>query len=246
MTIVSNLPNGNVRVVITNFPTLSSATTAPTGITAGPDKRLYFTEYGVARIGVITTNGVVGEYTNGITHFANYPGAIPPFITNNPVNITAGPDGNLWFTEEQNSLIGRLNPVTGAVTEFPLPTNCYPTDIVSDGANSIWFTEVHSNLVGRITVSGTNGDRRRAPICRPAHHLHQLRAASAWSWDGTGTFILPSLRSTASASWRRIFPPRTNSSSPPAVGRSLLSRRRCGWQHLVLGPERQLRRPEFH
>ena len=34
----------------------------------------------------------------------------------------AGPDGNLWFTEDAANKIGEINPTTHAITEFPLPT----------------------------------------------------------------------------------------------------------------------------
>lgn len=43
-----------------------------------------------------------------------------PAAQNNLEGITAGPDGNLWFTEEWRSQIRRLTS-EGAITEFPLP-----------------------------------------------------------------------------------------------------------------------------
>ena len=39
-----------------------------------------------------------------------------------PHGITAGPDGNLWFTETRAGKIGMINPTTHAITEFPVPT----------------------------------------------------------------------------------------------------------------------------
>src|SRR5215469_14436635 len=39
-----------------------------------------------------------------------------------PYGITAGPDGNLWFTEQAGK-IGMINPTTHAITEFPIPTS---------------------------------------------------------------------------------------------------------------------------
>jgi virginiamycin B lyase len=38
-----------------------------------------------------------------------------------PEGITAGPDGNLWFTEFTGNRIGRITPA-GTVTEFPVLT----------------------------------------------------------------------------------------------------------------------------
>src|SRR3954463_14490579 len=48
------------------------------------------------------------------------------------VRITAGPDGNLWFTEQGANQIGKINPVTHDVTEFPVPTAAAgPRDIAA-------------------------------------------------------------------------------------------------------------------
>src|SRR5262249_23331445 len=42
-----------------------------------------------------------------------------PVLTagSDPFGITAGPDGNLWFTEQIGDKIGRITP-SGTVTEF--------------------------------------------------------------------------------------------------------------------------------
>jgi len=48
---------------------------------------------------------VVTEFSAGITAGAT------------PFGITAGPDGNLWFTEANGNRIGRITPA-GVVTEF--------------------------------------------------------------------------------------------------------------------------------
>src|SRR3954462_4197186 len=92
--------------------------------------------------------------------------AVTEFSTNltagsQPVDITRGPDGNLWFTENANpGAIGRITPA-GAVTEYlaggtPPPgaaPGCaagappgFPADqarshIVSGPDGALWFTE---------------------------------------------------------------------------------------------------------
>ena len=43
-----------------------------------------------------------------------------------PMDIVAGPDGNLWFTETFANLIGRITP-QGAIQEFVIPTADCPT-----------------------------------------------------------------------------------------------------------------------
>ena len=59
----------------------------PLGIAAGPDGALWFTESAApGRIGRITTEGDITEYSNGL------------LLISNPWFISAGPDGNMWFT----------------------------------------------------------------------------------------------------------------------------------------------------
>jgi len=67
------------------------------------------------------------------------------------VAITAGPDGNLWFTT--TGAIGRITP-SGSVTYFPLPSSSTPTSGITTGPDgNLWFSE--NSAVGRITPSGT-------------------------------------------------------------------------------------------
>src|SRR5208282_2637958 len=68
-------------------------------------------------------------------------------------SITAGPDGNLWFTGG-NNIIGRITP-TGTITEFTIPTaNCFPGSITAGPDGNLWFVEEDSNKIGRITPAG--------------------------------------------------------------------------------------------
>ncbi len=69
-------------------------------------------------------------------------------------SITAGPDGNIWFTEENQSQIGRVTP-NGTITEFPTPTpNSYPVQIISGPGGDMWFTEDGASNIAKITPSG--------------------------------------------------------------------------------------------
>ena len=73
----------------------------------------------------------------------------------NPREITSGPDGNLWFTEQLGNNIGRVT-TTGAVTEFSVPTGgSLPTEITAGADGNLWFTEGSSpGKIGQITTSG--------------------------------------------------------------------------------------------
>ena len=74
-----------------------------------------------------------------------------------PTDITAGPDGNLWFTLNGDpGAIGRITP-EGVFTEFSdgLTPNSRPTGIAEGTDGALWFTEAASpGRIGRITTSG--------------------------------------------------------------------------------------------
>jgi virginiamycin B lyase len=57
------------------------------------------------------------------------------------VDITTGPDGNLWFGEYSADKVGRVT-TAGAFTEFAVPTPFGgPYGFVTGPDSNIWFTE---------------------------------------------------------------------------------------------------------
>ena len=79
---------------------------------------------------------------------------IPPGFVE-PIEITSGPDGNLWFTLALNGGgIGRIT-IKGVITQFPVPTfNSEPFAITAGPDGALWFTESMTNKIGRITTAG--------------------------------------------------------------------------------------------
>jgi streptogramin lyase len=65
--------------------------------------------------------------------------------------ITAGPDGNLWFTESGASQIGMINPANDHINEFAIPTdNAAPRGITAGPDGNVWFTEFGASRIGMI------------------------------------------------------------------------------------------------
>ena len=63
--------------------------------------------------------------------------------------IQAGPDGNMWFTDDQFNEIGTINVTTHAITEFPLPAgSTHPSGMTFGPDGDLWFALVGE--VGRI------------------------------------------------------------------------------------------------
>src|SRR4030095_8203584 len=86
---------------------------------------------------------VVTEFSTGITAGAA------------PFGITAGPDGNLWFTENGLSQIGRITP-TGVVTECRPGISAFAglAGIIAGPDGNLWFTENGLDRIGQITPLG--------------------------------------------------------------------------------------------
>jgi virginiamycin B lyase len=102
----------------------------------------------VNAIGRITPAGSITEFPLSTTCGSSSCG---------PFAITAGPDGNLWFTEAAND-VGRITP-TGSITQFRVGGVCVANEgceafgITSGPDGNLWFTEELAGEIGRITTS---------------------------------------------------------------------------------------------
>ena len=128
-------------------------------VAAGPDGNIWFTESfyptqgsltnGTAPggVGMITPDGAVTQFSAGIS-----PGS-------RPGDITAGPDGNLWFTEFSGNRIGMVTPA-GVVTEFSagIAPQSHPAGIAAGPDGRLWFTQ--TDEIGSITPSGVVTEHR--------------------------------------------------------------------------------------
>ena len=136
--------NGQIDRVTTSgsFSFVATPESLPVGIAAGPDGALWYTYLGTAKIGRVTTSGVVTEYP--ISKSAG-----------TPVGIAAGPDGAMWFGEGYGNLIGRLT-TAGALSEYATPSTInVPLYITPGPDGAMWFTVLsYNNLgsIGRVTV----------------------------------------------------------------------------------------------
>ena len=87
---------------------------------------------------------------NPTTHAISYVSIPAPKTA--PYGITAGPDGNLWFTDGAAEAIGVINPSTHAISEFSLPAGSMPIPMRSQRA--------------RMGISGSRG-RSGPAMTRP-------------------------------------------------------------------------------
>jgi hypothetical protein len=117
------------------------ANSRPVNITATA-AGVFFTEEVSNQIGMLTVGGQYSHWT------------VPTF-NSEPWGITVGPDGNIWFTELNGNNIGRLDPASGRIAEFPIGVaGGLPTGITSGPDGNIWFTD-NSNkasAIGRLNL----------------------------------------------------------------------------------------------
>jgi streptogramin lyase len=136
---------------IVEFP-LANANSQPYTICLGPDGRLWFTEIAGNRIGAMTTDGVISEYTiptansspigitaapaniEGLVFSMSNAGALEGIFTSGsfsgllytgltaPGQVTAGPDGRVWATESSISKIWAQKYATFGLATTEIPT----------------------------------------------------------------------------------------------------------------------------
>ncbi|MGB7758548.1 MAG: LamG-like jellyroll fold domain-containing protein [Bryobacteraceae bacterium] len=101
--------------------------------------------------GTISFAGTYDTSTTGTVSINEFP---VPTSFSYPPAITAGPDGNLWFTEYYGNNIGRITP-GGVIEEFPVPTATSGPNLITAGPDgNLWFTEQNASNIGRITSGG--------------------------------------------------------------------------------------------
>lgn len=153
-----------------------------TGITAGSDGNAWFMDTDNQKIGRVTPNGGVTEFPiPAATALKSY-GNVNLFH-----DLTAGPDGNLWYTAEKTNprtgaRVGEIGRVTtsGEVSVFTLPavpksrqssfsfsfgksrkptgTGAMLTEAITAGPDgNLWFTEHQANGLSRIGRITPNG-----------------------------------------------------------------------------------------
>ncbi|MGQ7845164.1 Vgb family protein [Granulosicoccus sp. 3-233] len=90
------------------------------------------------------------------------------------------PDGTIWWAGQWGNLIGRINPATGDMQEYPLPAGAMPHSVTLDQAGNVWYTGNKNGTVGRLDVE--TGDIRVYPMPDPA-----ARDPHTAIFDDTGT-----------------------------------------------------------
>jgi streptogramin lyase len=125
---------------------------SPGGIAAGPDGNLWLTESAANKVARVTPTGSISEYTIPYLGFDAHNGLNDDPAGVKPIGIVTGPDGNLWFAENNGHAVGRVTP-SGSFTQYA--TTGYSGFITAGPDGNLWLTEGSSDKVARVTTGGT-------------------------------------------------------------------------------------------
>ena len=120
----------------------------PFRIVAGPDGNLWVTLPATDNvhdaIGKMSTSGVLTTYP-------------VPTTSSGVWAIAVGPDGNIWFSELRTHKVGKLDPHTGAIVEYPVGAY-YPANI--EWVNGLlYMTGSGTATIGVMNTAGQFSER---------------------------------------------------------------------------------------
>ena len=59
-------------------------------------------------------------------------------------------DGSIWWAGQWGNLIGRIDPATGEMKEYPLPDKSMPHTVTLDRAGNVWYTGNKNATIGKL------------------------------------------------------------------------------------------------
>ena len=129
-----------LAVGIREFP-IPTANGAPFWITAGPG------------VGPLISPPAAPTRSGRTTRprTASPPFSIPTASVGSSSYITAGTDGNLYFTDSKDNAIEQLNPGTHVITSFPIPTASLGPQFITTGPDgNLYFTASSANVIEQL------------------------------------------------------------------------------------------------
>jgi virginiamycin B lyase len=76
------------------------------------------------------------------------------------------PDGSIWWAGQWGNLLGRIDPATGEMTEYPLPAGAMPHTVLLDDEGQVWYTGNKNATIGKLDPE--TGEGTEYPMPDPA------------------------------------------------------------------------------
>jgi virginiamycin B lyase len=98
-----------------------------------------------------------------------------------PHDPAVGADGIVWYTDQSNSFIGRLDPATGKITDYPTPTpGSGPHGIVVAPDGGVWYTAQGISKLGRLNPRTGRIEEFALPAGARDPHTPLVRKGMIW------------------------------------------------------------------
>jgi virginiamycin B lyase len=98
-----------------------------------------------------------------------------------PHDPAVGADGIVWYTDQANSFIGRLDPATGKITDYATPTPASgPHGIVVAPDGGVWYTAQRIAKLGRLDPKTGRIQEYSLPEAARDPHTPMIRKGMVW------------------------------------------------------------------
>ncbi|MGH9383972.1 MAG: virginiamycin B lyase family protein, partial [Vicinamibacterales bacterium] len=105
----------------------------------------------VSVIGLMTTLASEASSVEDIIKSVTFRSWSTPSKSAYPHYVALAPDGSVWYTASKANRVGRLDPRSGAIHEYPLTTtDCEPLGIAIDKRGDVWYAGSSAGLIGRL------------------------------------------------------------------------------------------------
>ncbi|HET6689384.1 MAG TPA: hypothetical protein VFG74_00830, partial [Miltoncostaeaceae bacterium] len=116
------------------------------------------------------------------------PPRIVEYVIPRPGNFPHDPavaaDGSVWYTDQRNSYIGRLDPGTGKIVDYPTPTPASgPHGITVAPDGQIWYTGQGAGVLGRVDPGSGRITEFPLPEATPNPHTPVYHRGRVWYTD---------------------------------------------------------------
>lgn len=91
---------------------------------------------------------------------------VVPTLGQRPRDPVQAADGSIWWAGQWGNMIGRIDPATGAMTEYTLPAGAHPHTVTVDGEGRVWYTGNKNGTMG--VLDPQSGEITEYPMPDPA------------------------------------------------------------------------------
>jgi virginiamycin B lyase len=146
----------------------------------------------LASVPIVTTaDGIAGKTDQTAVKIDEWtlPHGLAPFVPHDPA---FAPDGSAWYTAYGANTLGRLDPATGQIKEYPLPTpDSGPHGLVVDRQGYVWYTANKTGAIGKLDPkSGLVTEYKMPdPAARDPHTPVFDRKGILWFTVQNGNFV---------------------------------------------------------